>query len=172
MHPTTLRFDGERVASAPSRNVSRGIARNSHSRLRSRSMRRGWGRLGLFVLAVAGLVAVVTLATSAEETTAWVIAAEVLFIAGMSYLITFLVWPRRSPVSPAHPSVNGVRRPVPDEQSPETDKRPVLVIGNRPAGSAPGSRVHMRDLPTARATRGRKPGERQPTGELRWPAQR
>ena len=135
-------------------------------------MRRGWRRLGLFVLAVAGLVAVVILATSNEEPTPGLIVAEVLFIAGMSYLMTFLVWPRRLRVLASHPSVNAVRRPVPQEPSPESDKRPVLVIGNRPAGSPPASRVHVRDLPTARGTRGRKPNERQPTGELRWPAQR
>lgn len=126
----------------------------------------------MFVVTVCGLVALVVLATNGEERTTGLIAAQMLFIAGMAYLITFLVWPRRAPVSSAHPSVRAVRRPVPDEPSPETDKRPVLVIGNRPAGSAPGSRVHMRDVPTVRSTRGRKPGERQPTGELRWPAQR
>ncbi len=134
-------------------------------------MRRGWRRLGLFVLAVAALVAVVVFATTKEEATPQLVAAEVLFIAGMAYLITFLVWPRRAPISRSHPSVNAVARPVPDERIPESDKRPVLVIGNRPAGSLPGSRVHVRDLPTARGSRGRKPGERQHTGELRWPAQ-
>ena len=135
-------------------------------------MRRGWRRLGLFVLAVAGLVAIVMYATYDEEPTSQLILAEILFIAGVAYLLTFLVWPRRAPVSASHPSVNGVRRPVPDERALETDKRPVLVIGNRPAGSPPASRVHVRDLPTARGPRGRKPGERQPTSELRWPAQR
>ena len=135
-------------------------------------MRPGWSRFGLFVIAVGGLVAIVILATGREQQTPGLVAAQLLFIAGMAYLITFLVWPRRSSVSAAHPSVRAVRRPVPDEPSPEMDKRPVLVIGNRPAGSAPGSRVHVRDVPTVRNARGRRPDERQPTGELRWPAQR
>lgn len=135
-------------------------------------MRRGWRRFGLFVMVVGSLVALVVFATQGQEQTAGMVVAQLLFIAGMSYLITFLVWPRRVPVSPSHPSVRAERRPVPDEPSPENDRRPVLVIGNRPAGSAPGSRVHVRDVPTARTSRGRKPGERQPTGELRWPAQR
>ena len=113
----------------------------------------------------------VLLATEGEERTTGLVAAQIVFIAGMSYLITFLVWPRKSPISQAHPSLRAARTPVPDEPSPRTDQRQVLVIGSRPAGSAPGSRVHIRDTPTSRSTRGRRPGERQPTGELRWPVQ-
>jgi hypothetical protein len=135
-------------------------------------MRRGWRRFGLFIASVAAVIAVVLLATNGEQRTTGLVAAQLVFIGGMSYLITFLVWPRRSPVSSAHPSTRAARRPVPDELSPAIDERPVLVIGHRPAGSPPGSRVHIRDVPTVRSTRGRKPGERQPTGELRWPAQR
>lgn len=135
-------------------------------------MRGGWGRFGLFTLAVAGLVSVVVLATSGEAQTAPLVAVQVVFIAAMAYLITFLVWPRRPPISVDHPSVRAVRRPIPDEPSPQSDERPVLVIGNRPAGSAPGSRIHIREAPTVRGSRGRKPSERQPTGEFRWPVQR
>lgn len=137
-----------------------------------RSMRRGWRRLGLFLLAVAGLISLVAFATNGDEQTASLVAAQLVFIAGMSYLLTFLVWPRRTPVSKAHPSVRSGPRPVPDEPSPELDPRPVLVIGSRPAGSRPGSRVHLREIPTERGLRGRKPNERQQTGEFRWPVQR
>ena len=126
----------------------------------------------LFVAAVAAVITVVMLATKGEQRTAGLVTAQLVFISGMSYLITFLVWPRQSPVSSAHPSHRVARGPVPDEPRLNVDERPVLVIGHRPAGSPPASRVHIRDIPTTRTARGRKPGERQPTGEFRWPAQR
>jgi hypothetical protein len=134
-------------------------------------MRGGWRRFGLFIAAVVALVVLVSLATQGEERTLGLVLAQLGFISGMSYLVTFLVWPRRTR-SPAHPSMRATRRTqVPDEPSPDLDPRPVLVIGNRPAGSQPASRVHVPESPTSRSARGRRPDDRQPTGEMRWPAQ-
>lgn len=136
------------------------------------SMRGGWRSFGLFVAAAISLVAVVSLATRDQERATEIVALQAAFIAAMAYLITFVVWPRRVPRSEAHPSYRKTRTAVPNEPSPELDERPVAVIGNRPAGSKPGSRVHVAEVPTSRGTRGRRPDNRQPSGEIRWPAQR
>jgi len=133
-------------------------------------MRGGWKRFGLYVAAVISLVAMVFLATRGEPRTIGLVVAQVIFVGGMAYLLTFLVWPRRRPQerSAEVPNVERApKRPVAD-----VDRRPVAVIGNRPAGSKPGSEVHYPESPTIRASRGRRPDRRQSTGEIRWPAQR
>jgi len=135
-------------------------------------MRGGWSRFGLYVVAVASLIVLVFFATRGEPQTFVVITAQIAFVAVSAYLMTFVVWPRRTPQSAAHPSK---RAPGPTSRAaarPEIDRRPVAVIENRPAGSEPGSRVHLPEVPTSRANRGRRPDDRQPTGEFRWPAQR
>ncbi len=132
-------------------------------------MRSGWKRFGAFGASVIALIAFVALATRDETRSAGLLAAQIGFIALVSYLVTFLVWPRKTHVSPAHPSRSAQPGPVPDEATPDPDVRPVLVIGDRPAGSRPGSRVHLRDSPTTRAARGRRPGPRGRAEEIRWP---
>jgi hypothetical protein len=133
-------------------------------------MRSAWKRLAVFVLIVAAVVAAVILATRSEARSAGLLTGQVVFVAIASYLLTFGIWPRRSPVSDAHPS-RGRPSAVPEEPGLAEDRRPVLVIGDRPAGSQPGSSVHLRDNPTMRAARGRRPGPR-PNSEIRWPAGR
>ena len=130
------------------------------------TMRTGWKRFGAFVVVVVALVALVELATRNEPRSASLLAIEIGFIAAMAYLVTFLVWPRRVP------QVHG-RRPgvAVRTRAPRPDARPVVVIGDRPAGSKPGSSLHLRDTPTTRAVRGRRPGPR-PQAEIRWPAKR
>jgi len=138
-------------------------------------MRGGWKRFGLYLVVVAALIGLVVVATRGEPRTAALVAAQVLFVAGMSYLLTFIVWPRRVPRSAAQPSMQNRRPPGPSTKKqprPEVDRRPVAVINPRPAGSKPGSRVHIPESPTERGSRGRRPDRRQPTGEIRWPAQR
>ena len=135
-------------------------------------MRGGLKRFGLYVAAVAGLVGLVYFAAREEPRSLEIVLAQAIFIAGMSYLMTFLFWPRRVPHSAAHPSMREERSHVPNEPRPEVDRRPVAVIGNRPAGSKPGERVHVAEAPMPRGTRGRRPDDRQPTGDFRWPAQR
>lgn len=135
-------------------------------------MRGGWRRFGLYVVAVVALVSLVFVATRGNEQSASLVVAQIAFVGAMAYLLTFLVWPRPTPQSAAHPSKRAPRRVVVDEPRPEMDRRPVAVIENRPAGSDPGSRVHIPEVPTSRGTRGRRPDDRQPTNEMRWPAQR
>ena len=134
------------------------------------AMRSAWKRLALFFLIVIALVALVIVATRSEPRSTALLLGQVGFLAVASYLLTFLVWPRRSRVSDAHPS-HGRPSAVPEEPAMVDDNRPVLVIGDRPAGSRPGSSVHWRDTPTMRAARGRRPGPR-PNSEIRWPAGR
>lgn len=138
-------------------------------------MRGGWKRLGLYFVTVVALIAVVFVATRNEPTTVGLLAGQLVFIAGISYLLTFLVWPRRVPQSNAHPSKRPPRSPrteIAGMPRPEFDRRPVAVIANRPAGSEPGSGVHIPEVPTARASRGRRPDRRPTTNEFKWPAQR
>lgn len=134
------------------------------------AMRSAWKRLALFFLIVIVLVALVVLATRTEPRSTLLLAGQIGFLAVASYLLTFVVWPRRTPVSEAHPS-HGRPSAVPEEPGLAEDGRPVLVIGDRPAGSRPGSSVHWRDTPTMRASRGRRPGPR-PKDDIRWPAGR
>lgn len=132
-------------------------------------MRGGWKRFGLYLGVVCALVATVFVATRGEERTMGLVAAQVVFVGGMAYLLTFLVWPRRQLQK------HRAERPTPTpsaRQRPEVDRRPVAVIGNRPAGSKPGSQVHIPESPTNRGSRGRRPDRRQSTGEIKWPAQR
>lgn len=130
-------------------------------------MRIGWRQFGLYLLVVAGLITVVIVATSGGARSTVEVLALVAFIGAMSYFVTFAIWPRRNRVSPRHPSRRN-RPPMP-ETADDHDARPVMVIGARPAGSRPGSRVHSKEAPTVRTSRGRRPGERQSTNELRWP---
>lgn len=135
-------------------------------------MRGGWSRFGLYVAVVATLVVVVLFATSGAERGAGEVLAQLLFIGAMAYLLTFLVWPRRTGLSRRHPAMappsatDSARSTRP---TPDVDERPVLVIGPRPAGSRPGAEIHIRDTPVERPSRGRRPSERQVTGEMRWP---
>ncbi len=134
-------------------------------------MRGGWSRFWLYMAVVAALVVVVVLATSGVQRSAGEVIAQVVFIGGMAYLITFVVWPRRT-VSPAHPAVRAKdmkKQRKAEAKKPQPDARPVVVIGSRPAGSKPGAHVHARETPTARSSRGRRPSPRQATGEMRWP---
>lgn len=137
-------------------------------------MRSGWTRFGAFLGTVGALVALVVVATRDEQQTVALLIAEVLLIGGLAYMLTFLFWPRNRARHPsaAHPSHRVRSRPVPEEPRLRTrDPRPVLVIGDRPAGSRPASEVHERDALTLRNARGRRPGPRAQS-EFRWPAQR
>ncbi len=136
-------------------------------------MRSGWLRWAAFFAAIGALVAFVTVATWNEPQSTELLVTEAAFIGVVAYLVTHLIWPRshRGPAS-THPSRRQEPSPVPIEPGlADHDPRPVLVIGDRPAGSRPGSRVHVRDTPTMRATRGRRPGPRSQR-QFQWPAQR
>ncbi|MGI9606554.1 MAG: hypothetical protein ACR2P0_10490 [Acidimicrobiales bacterium] len=133
-------------------------------------MRSGWKGLGVFALSVVGIVALVLVATRHEPRTSMLLLTQVGFIALMSYLVTFLVWPRKVMIPRSHPSRHTPPGDVPKERALGPDPRPVLVIGDRPAGSRPGSSVHVRDTPTVRGARGRRPDPRS-RPEIRWPAQ-
>lgn len=137
-------------------------------------MRGGWRRFGLYIVAVLVLIGLVFVATRDESRTAGLVVAQVVFVGGMSYLLTFIVWPRRAAAPRPKAAKNDGARPTPGpaRPQPEADPRPVAVIGNRPAGSKPGERVHIPDVPTSRSSRGRRPDRRQPTGDFKWPAQR
>ncbi len=132
-------------------------------------MRTGLKRWVGFLAVVSTLVAFVTLATWNEAQSTELLITEVAFIGVVSYLVTFLIWPRQHRSSPAHPSRSAQPAAVPPEPALlDHDPRPVLVIGDRPAGSRPGSRVHLRDSPTMRSTRGRRPGPRSHR-QIQWP---
>ena len=135
-------------------------------------MRGGWKRFGLYVLAVSTLIALVFFATRGEPRTIGLVAALVVFVACGAYLITFMVWPRRIRVHAAPPLEAPAEPRVAGPPRAEPDRRPVAVIGDRPAGSKPGSRVHIPEAPTNRGNRGRRPDRRQSTGEIKWPVQR
>lgn len=135
-------------------------------------MRTGWKRWVAFLGTVSLLVAFVTLATWNETQSTALLVTEVAFIAVVSYLMTFLIWPRQLRHSRAHPSRSEAPSAVPAERALyDHDPRPVLVIGDRPAGSKPGTRVHLRDTPTLRSGRGRRPGPRS-RRDIEWPANR
>jgi len=134
-------------------------------------MRGGWSRFGLYIVAVAALIAVVLTATTGAERSVGEVLAQVLFIGAVAYLLTFIAWPRRTPLSSNHPSMSGAKKaPASKDARPQPDKRPVVVIGPRPAGSRPGAEIHAIDDASERPSRGRRPSERQSTGEMRWPA--
>ena len=146
--------------------------RNDKTAYFLRHMRSGWRRFGAFGVAVAGTIVLVVYTTRDEPQSTELLLTQIGFIAAVAYLVTFLVWPRRVHVSSAHPSRRRVAPAVPPEPAMrDRDPRPVLVIGDRPAGSRPGSRVHVRDTPTLRAARGRRPGPRS-QATIRWPIQR
>ncbi len=134
-------------------------------------MRGGWSRFWLYMTVVVGLVVVVVLTTSGSERNAGEVIAQVVFIGAMAYLTTFVVWPRRTalPSTVAAKVNQDSAEPVVEPRKPQPDARPVMVIGSRPAGSQPGAHVHVRETPTARNARGRRPSPRQSTGEMRWP---
>lgn len=135
-------------------------------------MRTGWKRWVAFLGVVATLVAFVTFATWNETQSTGLLVTEVAFIAVVSYLVTFLIWPRQQRLSAAHPSRSPEPAAVPEEPTfYDHDPRPVLVIGDRPAGSRPATRVHIRDTPTLRGGRGRRPGPRSGR-DIQWPATR
>lgn len=134
-------------------------------------MRSGWVRLGTYVGMVIAVVAVVFVASRNEPRSASLLIGQIGAIGAVAWMLTFLVWPRRRPVSDAHPSRSS-RRPGPvPEEAPTSDDRPVVVIGHRAVGSPPASEVHLREQPTVRSSRGRRPGPRR-QGEIRWPAAR
>ncbi|NNC81306.1 MAG: hypothetical protein HKN94_14280 [Acidimicrobiales bacterium] len=133
-------------------------------------MRRG-RNLAVFVIVACGVVAIVAIAARNEIRTTELLLAQVASIAVMVYLVTYLVWPRSTPISRDHPSHGSRRPPRAEPAMTRRDRRPVYVIGERPAGSRPGSQVHRRDAPTVRGSRGRRPGPR-PTTDIRWPASR
>jgi len=143
------------------------------ARLPSRFMRGGWRRFGLYIATVASLVAIITIATRGDGGGFNTVVAQLLFIGAIAYLLTFVVWPRRTRLSSQHPAIaNGgeVPRPGPRLETPEPDQRPVMRIEPRPPGSHPASEVHARDRLAERPSRGRRPTQRQSTGEMRWPA--
>ncbi len=136
-------------------------------------MRGGWSRFGLYIAVVVLLVAIVTIATAGGGGGFEVIAAQLLFIAAMAYLLTFVIWPRRNRLSgrrDANTQANDGQEKKAPAVSPKPDKRPVMRIGNREPGSRPAAEVHARDRIAERPSRGRRPTERQSTGEMRWPA--
>ena len=77
-------------------------------------MRSVWKRLAVFFVAVAVLLVLVLLATRNEDRTTGLVAMQALFIAVVSYLITFVVWPRKPLNSGAAAAAPGPRakRPI------------------------------------------------------------
>lgn len=132
-------------------------------------MRGGWKRFGIYIGAVLALIAVAFVATRNEPNTAGLVIAQLVFIGGMSYLLTFLVWPRRVPQSDAHPSKQQPRtsRQTPGPR-PQIDRRPAPVV----SAQVEIDEAHLSESPTARMSRGRRPDRRPATAEIKWPAQR
>ncbi len=146
-----------------------------------------WGRFGAFIVAAALIVAAVVLGTGGGTRTWTQFFIQVTIIAVGVYATTFVVWPR-SMFRRSSRSVARQRQRVPvdvvrgsdlDEgpsplriKAPQPDDRPVAIIKPRPAGSQPGSRVHIPESPTVRNPRGRPVGGREPSKDFRWPAQR
>lgn len=157
-------------------------------------MNAKWGRFGAFIVAAILIVTAVILGTE-NTTRSWIqVVFQAAIIAVAVYATTFVVWPRRFfgrtrvSVAPEHP-VDGrdeAGQVQPDEEQAEVDpgearsrpdaplpdERPVAVIEPRPAGSKPGSRVHIPESPTVRNPRGRPIGGHEPSRDFRWPAQR
>lgn len=133
-------------------------------------MKRG-RNFAVFAAVAGAVVAFVTIATRNEIRTTELLIAQIVCIAVMVYLVTYLVWPRSTPISKDHPSHGSSRVVRAEPPLRRKDTRPVYVIGDRPAGSRPGSQVHRRDSPTVRGARGRRPGPRR-AGNIRWPASR
>ena len=141
-------------------------------------MKGKWKRFGVFVLAATALIgAVVVTAREGSQGTLGLV-ARVWLVGVMAYLITFVVWPRRTEVVVEAKSPGSVPGPKSNNSSksraqrPQGDLRPVVVIQPRPAGSRPGSRLHMAENPTPRNSRGRPINDRQSNRDFRWPAQR
>ena len=136
-------------------------------------MRPGWSRFGLYIAVVVLLVVIVVIATAGGGGGIGVIAAQLLFISAMAYLLTFVVWPRRTRLSSQHPAL-AQAEDEPEMKalmaSPKPDNRPVMRINPRESGSHPAAEVHELDRLAERPSRGRRPNERQSTGEMRWPA--
>lgn len=156
-----------------------------------------WGRFGAFIAAAILIVAAVVLGTE-NTTRGWTqILVQSAIIAVGVYATTFIVWPRsffrRTPTQVAPPKAlteavaesdlldedpakvvaeAETDKFEPRRGTPERDERPVAVIEPRPAGSKPGSRVHIPESPTVRNPRGRPVGGHEPSRDFRWPAQR
>ena len=136
-------------------------------------MRGGWRHFGLYIAVVALLVVIVSFASRGDGGGLSVVAAQLLLIGTLAYLLTFIVWPRRNRQSTQPTALvdvdqgtdKGARVPT-----PESDQRPVMFIGPRDPGSRPASEVHAQDRLAERPSRGRRPTQRQSTGEMRWPA--
>ena len=133
-------------------------------------MRSGWSRFGLYVIVVVALVVVVLTATTGAERSLGEAAAQLGFIAAMSYLLTFIVWPRRTRLSRQHHTQGASSQraePPRTKQAPRPDQRSAT-----PGPKAPDARaeVHAREASVEKRSRGRRPSERQSTGEMRWPA--
>lgn len=136
-------------------------------------MRGGWSRFGLYIAVVVLLVVIVVIATAGGGGGIEVIAAQLFFIGAMSYLLTFIIWPRRSRLSGRSDADRQTPQDAPPtsaKATPEPDQRPVMRIGPRKPGSHPAAEVHALDRLAERPSRGRRPTERQSTGEMRWPA--
>ena len=137
-------------------------------------MQGKWKRFGAFLLAVVAIVAAITLGTRGQSLSTGEVIARVALVGVLSYLLTFLFWPRRSRRSVGQRAVpqSSARPGTPRADRPVVDERPVAVIQPRPAGSRPGSRVHIPETPTERNPRGRRRDTRQAGRDFQWPAQR
>ena len=161
-------------------------------------MNAKWGRFGAFIVAAILIVAAVVLGTESTTRSWGQVLIQSAIIAVGVYATTFIVWPRsffRRSIQPKVAQTTPAENVEDEDQdaltedelakldeveaddtghpnTPVPDERPVAVIQPRPAGSKPGSRVHIPESPTVRNPRGRPVGGHEPSRDFRWPAQR
>lgn len=136
-------------------------------------MRRGWSRFGLYVIVVVVLVVVVLATTTGTERSVGEVVAQLVFIGGTSYLLTFIVWPRRTRLSRRHHTQVDSSKLIEarrTKQAPKPDQPSTPGPAVSQARAAAGAEVHAREASVEKRSRGRRPSERQSTGEMRWPA--
>ena len=144
-------------------------------------MRGGWRRFGLYITVVAVLVAIVLIATRGSGGGFGLAAAQVFFVGVLAYLLTFFIWPRRTKLSSQHRIIaesvdlvvdDPTTEPKMARREPAAPERPVRKVGPVPPvkNPRPAADSHARETPVQRSARGRRPSERQATGEMRWPA--
>lgn len=143
-------------------------------------MQGKWKRFGAFIAAVVAIIGAITFGTRGQSLSTAEVIALVALVGVLAYLLTFAVWPRKLRSSTRHAAAGqpemAARNPGlerhPRVERPVVDERPVAVIQPRPAGSRPGSRVHIPESPLERNPRGRRRDSRQPDRDFQWPAQR
>ena len=135
-------------------------------------MRGGWRRFGLYIAAVAVLVVVVIAASGSDSGGFAVIAAQLFLIGTLAYLFTFVAWPRRARRGSQHRVSDEIETPeeLRSPAGPKPEKRPKTTPDRLPAPLRAKAEGHVPERLAERPSRGRRPTERQSTGEMRWPA--